>query len=79
MIHLMLPEEQEYIIRICGDRTQIPVDAGISLTVHWLGYRLDEGTGVRCPEPDRGKHFSLLESVQAGSGAHPASYTADTG
>jgi hypothetical protein len=39
------------------------------------GYELDGSGSIPC----RGRDFSLLHSVQTGSGVHPASYTMGTG
>jgi hypothetical protein len=40
-----------------------------------MGYELESWGSI----PGRGKRFSLLHSVQTGSGIHPASYSMGTG
>jgi hypothetical protein len=42
------------------------------------GYTAGYGLDSRGSIPGRGKRFSLLHSVQTGSGAHPASYPMGT-
>jgi hypothetical protein len=40
-----------------------------------MGYRMDSRDSI----PGRGKRFSLLHSIQTGSGIHPASYPMGAG
>jgi hypothetical protein len=47
--------------------------AKIVKSVQWLRYRSDD----RDPTPGRVSYFSLSQNIQAGSGAHPASYPMD--
>jgi hypothetical protein len=50
-----------------------------SLTVNSVGIATGYGLDDRGSIPGRGKRFSLLPSVQTGSGVHPASYPVGTG
>jgi hypothetical protein len=40
--------------------------------------RLYTGWTVQCLNPSRSKRFGLLQNIQIGSGAHPASYPRGT-
>jgi hypothetical protein len=44
-----------------------------------VGIATDYGLDGQGSVPDRDKRFSVIHSIQTGSGVHPASYTMGTG
>jgi hypothetical protein len=59
-----------------GARARVCVCVYIIPASGWRGYGLDnEGSEFK----SQGQEFSLLHLIQAGSGAHPASYPMSTG
>jgi hypothetical protein len=50
----------------------------VGVLINIVGIATGYDLGDRCSIPGRGRNFSLLHSVQTGSGAHPASSPMDT-
>jgi hypothetical protein len=63
--HPLKTSQKHFISNYCWCR-----DSSVGVATGWTA-------GVQFPA--RGKRFSLLHSVQTGSGAHPASYPMGTG